>query len=220
MNEMRVASIAFAAYLHSSALAQSITMIGAPVRVNGAYSSRITSAPRGSSAPMTTRSGLRKSSTAAPCFRNSGLLTTLNGCVVSRRIDLAHLLGGADRHGALVDDDLVAVHRPGDVAGDAEHVLQVGRAVLGLGRADGDEDDLSDARTARGSVGRERQALLGRVALDQLLEARLVDRDLAPSAGHATLAASLSTQTTCCRSRRSRPRRPGRRSPFPPLRSS
>ena len=35
MNEMRVASIAFAAYLHSSALAQSITMIGAPVRVNG-----------------------------------------------------------------------------------------------------------------------------------------------------------------------------------------
>jgi protein ImuB len=35
MNEMRVASIAFAAYLHNSALAQSITMIGAPVRVNG-----------------------------------------------------------------------------------------------------------------------------------------------------------------------------------------
>ena len=36
MNEMRVASIAFAAYLQSSALAQSIIMIGAPVRVNGA----------------------------------------------------------------------------------------------------------------------------------------------------------------------------------------
>ena len=35
MNEIRVASIAFAAYLHSSALAQSISMIGAPVRVNG-----------------------------------------------------------------------------------------------------------------------------------------------------------------------------------------
>ena len=35
MKEMRVASIAFAAYLHSSALAQSISMIGAPVRVNG-----------------------------------------------------------------------------------------------------------------------------------------------------------------------------------------
>ena len=36
MNEMRVASMAFAAYLQSSALEQSITMIGAPVRVNGA----------------------------------------------------------------------------------------------------------------------------------------------------------------------------------------
>ena len=36
MNEMRVARIAFAAYLHSSALARSIIMMGAPVRVNGA----------------------------------------------------------------------------------------------------------------------------------------------------------------------------------------
>ena len=36
MNEMRVASIALAAYFVSSALAQSITMIGAPVRVKGA----------------------------------------------------------------------------------------------------------------------------------------------------------------------------------------
>ena len=35
---------------------------------------------------MTTRSGFMKSSIAAPCFRNSGLLTTLNGCVVSRRM--------------------------------------------------------------------------------------------------------------------------------------
>ena len=32
---------------------------------------------------MTTRSGFMKSSIAAPCFRNSGLLTTLKGCEVS-----------------------------------------------------------------------------------------------------------------------------------------
>ena len=83
MNEMRVARIEFAAYLHSSALAVSIIMIGAPVRVNGPYSSRITSADRSSSVPITTRSGFMKSSIAAPCLRNSGLLTTLNGCVVS-----------------------------------------------------------------------------------------------------------------------------------------
>ncbi len=37
----------------------------------------------GSSLPITTRSGFMKSSTAAPCFRNSGLLTTLNGWRVS-----------------------------------------------------------------------------------------------------------------------------------------
>ncbi len=36
MNEMRVASMAFAAYLQSSALEQSITITGAPVRVKGA----------------------------------------------------------------------------------------------------------------------------------------------------------------------------------------
>ena len=35
MNDTRVASIAFAAYLLSSALAQSMISIGAPVRVNG-----------------------------------------------------------------------------------------------------------------------------------------------------------------------------------------
>ena len=81
-----MASSALAAYFDSSALAQSITITGAPVRVNGAYSSRMISAARASSAPITTRSGFRKSSIAAPCLRNSGLLTTLNGCVVSRRM--------------------------------------------------------------------------------------------------------------------------------------
>jgi hypothetical protein len=35
MKEIRVASMAFAAYLQSSALGVSMTMIGAPVRVNG-----------------------------------------------------------------------------------------------------------------------------------------------------------------------------------------
>ena len=35
-NAISLASMAFAAYLHSSALAQSMSMMGAPVRVNGA----------------------------------------------------------------------------------------------------------------------------------------------------------------------------------------
>ena len=180
MNEMRVASIAFAAYLQSSALAQSITMMGAPVRVNGAYSSVMISARARSSAPMTTRSGFRKSSTAAPCFRNSGLLTTLNGCVVSLRDRLAHELGRADRHGALVDDDLVAVHRPGRCRGP-RRARAAGRP--SRPRPSGVPTAMkttSDARTALGQVGRERQPLLRAVPPHQLFEARLVDGDLAP----------------------------------------
>ena len=42
MNEMRVASIALAAYFVISADAMSMKMIGLPVRTNGAYSSAIT----------------------------------------------------------------------------------------------------------------------------------------------------------------------------------
>ena len=84
MNEMRVARIEFAAYLHSSALAVLIVRIGAPVRVNGPYNSFISASARSSlsSMPITTRSGFMKSSIAAPCFRNSGLLTTLKVCLV------------------------------------------------------------------------------------------------------------------------------------------
>ncbi len=63
---------------------------------------------RSESAPITTRSGLRKSSIAAPSLRNSGFETTSNGCVVTFGDHLADLVRGADRHGALVDDDGVA----------------------------------------------------------------------------------------------------------------
>ncbi len=42
MNEMRVASMAFAAYFVISADGRSMKMIGRPVRTNGAYSSAIT----------------------------------------------------------------------------------------------------------------------------------------------------------------------------------
>ena len=147
MNEMRVASMALAAYFVSSALAQSMTMIGAPVRVNGEYSSSISSVARrilradddaiGLHEVLDRRALLQELRVADDAERMRGLLAD----------DLAHLLAGADRHGALVDDDLVAVHRLGDVAGDAEHVREIGRPVLALRRADGDEDDRG-SRTA------------------------------------------------------------------------
>ena len=79
MNEMRVASMAFAAYLVISADGISMKMIGFPVRTNGAYNSAITLRAWSLSTPRTTRSGFMKSSTAAPSFRNSGLLHRWKG---------------------------------------------------------------------------------------------------------------------------------------------
>src|SRR5436309_1910809 len=79
MKEIRVASIALAAYFVTSADAMSITMSGLPVRTNGAYNSSITRAASSESTPTMTRSGFMKSSTAAPSFRDSGLAQTWNG---------------------------------------------------------------------------------------------------------------------------------------------
>ncbi len=73
---MRAASIAFAAYLVISAEGMSMNSIGLPCRTNGEYSSRSIASASGPSTPITTRSGLRKSWTAAPSFRNSGFDAT------------------------------------------------------------------------------------------------------------------------------------------------
>ncbi len=86
MKEMRVASIALAAYLVISAEAMSMNRIGLPVRTKGSYSSARRSRAYSDSTPTTTRSGFMKSWTAAPSLRNSGLEQTWNGRVVWRRI--------------------------------------------------------------------------------------------------------------------------------------
>ena len=65
-----------------------------------------------------------------------------------------------------------------NLPGHVEHVPQVGRPVLPLRRADGDEDHRR-VLDGRGQGGRERQALLGDVPPQQLLEPGLVDRHLA-----------------------------------------
>jgi len=82
MKEMRVASMALAAYLVISAEGRSMKMSGFPVRTNGAYSSSSSFADSGESTPRITRSGFMKSSTAAPSFRNSGFEQTWNGVLV------------------------------------------------------------------------------------------------------------------------------------------
>ena len=78
MKLMRVASMALAAYLVSSALRTSMTTRRSWFRWKGAYRARISKMACSSSAPTTMRSGRMKSSTAAPSLRNSGLDTTAN----------------------------------------------------------------------------------------------------------------------------------------------
>ena len=88
MNEIRVASIALAAYFVISADGMSMKMSGLPVRTNGAYSSSNTRAAVSDSIPTMTRSGFMKSSIAAPSLRNSGLEQTWNVVRVCRAISV------------------------------------------------------------------------------------------------------------------------------------
>ena len=127
---------------------------------------------------MTTRSGLRKSSIAAPSLRNSGFETTSNSRAVTERMVVADLVGGAHGDRGLHDDDAIAIERASDLLRRREDVPEVGRAV-GLGRrADADEDEESPLHRLV-EVRGELEPLLLDVALDQLLETGLVDRDLA-----------------------------------------
>ena len=81
---MRVASMALATYLVSSALRTSIIISRSRLRRNGAYKARINSAAWSLSQPTTTRSGRIKSSIATPSLRNSGLETTAKGSTAAR----------------------------------------------------------------------------------------------------------------------------------------
>ena len=83
-----------------------------------------------------------KSSIAAPSLRNSGLEQTANGdawspAATAARTFAAVPTGTVD----LVTTILGSFMCRPIVLGHAEHVLQVGRAVLARRRADGDEDD-------------------------------------------------------------------------------
>jgi hypothetical protein len=77
MNEILVASSALAAYFTISALFGDMRWMRFRWRLNGAYNRSISRKAASSSVPTTMRSGFRKSSIAAPSFKNSGLLTTL-----------------------------------------------------------------------------------------------------------------------------------------------
>ncbi len=90
----------------------------------------------------------------------------------------AHRVGGTDRHGGFVDHEPVRGHVTADRAGGIDHVTQIGRAVFLRWRAHRDELHQS-MLDAFGHVGGEVQAPRGTIALDHLLQPRLVDRDAA-----------------------------------------
>src|SRR5437660_207794 len=86
MKLILVASRQLATYLVISADSGVMTRNGRSVRRNGAYSSWSRSPTSARRTPTTTRSGLLKSSIAAPSLRNSGLLATSNGTSVTSAI--------------------------------------------------------------------------------------------------------------------------------------
>ena len=120
-------------------------------------------------------------------------------------------LVGVDGDGALLDDDLVAGERAGDLAGDGFDVGEIGVAGFGLRGADGDEDGVAVAG-GLGEVGGE--ADLGvAVALEQLGEMVLMDEGVAGLRGRRLCARRCRRRRRRGRSRRSRRPRPGRHSP-------
>src|SRR5258706_1796771 len=74
-----VARNALLAYLISSAVATFVTTNGTSIRFSGLYRSRRIAIASGSSAPITTRAGRRKSSTPLPSRRNSRFDPTEQG---------------------------------------------------------------------------------------------------------------------------------------------
>ena len=126
--------------------------------------------------------GLEEIVDGRPFLQELGVGDDGKGMRGETRDDLPHAARRAHGDGRLVDHDPIAVHGPADLLGHLQHVGHIGGAVLALGRADGDEEDLARSHRRR-EVGGEREPLLGHVPGDHLLQPGLVDRDLAAAQG-------------------------------------
>ena len=104
-----------------------------------------------------------------------GVHAALAQLLGNRRLDL---VGGSHRHRAFVHHHLVVGHVAANGARRAQHVLQVGGAVLALWRAHGDELDGAKAGGLR-DVGGELQATGLHIALHHVLQTGFVDGDFA-----------------------------------------
>ncbi len=213
MNEMRVASIAFAAYFVSSAEGGSITRMGLPVRTKGSYSLRMTASTVRVVGPDHDAVRLEEVVDGRPFLQELGVRDDRERVLRERRHHVPDPGRRPHRHRGLVDEDLVAVHRAGDAPRDVEHVGEVRRAVLVLRCPHRDEDHLArphDFVEVRG----EAQSFLGDVARDHLVEAGLVDRDLALPQPVDLRARRCPRTRRSCRSRRGTPPPPARRTRY------
>ncbi len=162
MKLILVASIAFAAYLVSSAERMLMTITRSWLRLNGSYSARSSSAVRGLSVPMHDAVGLHEVLDRGALLQELRIRDDVEvDCAAALGQGVLHLgahqIGRADRDRRLVHDDAIIGQVLADRACDREHVRQVGGAVLVGRRADRDELEKA-VRDARRDVGRELEA--------------------------------------------------------------
>ena len=93
-------------------------------------------------------------------------------------IESRDLFAGLHRHRALVDDDAITGQNAGDLARDLFDEAEIDAAIRLLRSRHGDEDDLRVIDAILDAAG-EAQPLRGDIAVNDFLEARLVDRHLA-----------------------------------------
>ena len=89
-----------------------------------------------------------------------------------------HLFRGTNRHGAFVDDDLVVFDHLAEFVGDSKNVAQIGRTIFARRRGERQENQGSVGHGFR-ERGREGKAARLDVALEQNVEVRFVNRDVA-----------------------------------------
>ncbi len=179
MNEMRVASMAFAAYLVSSADLMSITIRRSWLRWNGAYIWRIMRYGlfifRADDDAIRTVEVVDGRTFLEELGIGDDAERSLHSAFVQFFLHgLLDLVSGADRHGGFVHDDFVFGHVLGDGACSGSDILQVGGAVF-VGRCTDGDHLHQTVRHAGGDIGGETQAARFDVALDDFIQTRFVD---------------------------------------------
>ena len=175
-------------------------MIGFPVRTNGAYSSAIVRALIAVHAEHDAV-GLHEVVDRGAFLEELRIAARRETETARAARSPRDLRRRSHRHRRLGHDDHLARHVLADRLGHREHVARSAEPSSSGRRPDGDEHDFR-VRRSRGDVGRERQPPSRLIALHQLLETRLVDRD------DALLQRRRSSPRRC---RRRRPGCPSRR---------